>query len=281
MTKKAVSQDPENDLRIEYVDVSTLKESEYNPRVWSDDAKKQLKESLKRFGCVDPLIVNGAPGRENVVIGGNFRLFTLRELGFKTVPVVHIRIADIEKEKELNIRLNKNTGEFDWDLLKNFSEEFLDDIGFTSEEIDGIFDFGDEPEEFDLAKELKKLDIENIEIEKGSVYELGEHRLMCGDSTIETDILKLMDGERATLCLTDPPYILDYLSGKQSRKRGQVPFSASVFSISLPKKKHTSKCVFSFLLAWRDSFRTFEWEKAFPDPIISLLQIQKLLALCR
>jgi hypothetical protein len=65
--------------------------------------------------------------------------------------------------------LNKNTGEFDWNLLKNFSEEFLDDIGFTSQELDNIFDFEENVEEFDLAKELKKLDIENIEIEKGKL----------------------------------------------------------------------------------------------------------------
>lgn len=224
MTKKVVGQDLKEKLQIEYVDISTLKESGYNPRVWSDDAKKQLKESLKRFGCVDPLILNNAPGRENVVIGGNFRLFTLKELGFKTVPAVYIHIANIEKEKELNIRLNKNTGEFDWNLLKNFSEEFLDDIGFTSQELDNIFDFEENVEEFDLAKELKKLDIENIEIEKGSVYELGEHRLMCGDSTIEADMLKLMNGEKVTFCCTDPPYLLDYLSGKQKHGKATTGF---------------------------------------------------------
>lgn len=224
MTKKVAGQDPKDALRIEYVDISTLKESEYNPRVWSDDAKKQLRESLKRFGCVDPLILNSAPGRENVVIGGNFRLFTLKELGFKTVPVVHIHIADLDREKELNIRLNKNTGEFDWDLLKNFSEEFLDDIGFTSQELDNIFDFEENPEEFDLAKELKKLDIEKIEIEKGSLWELGGHRLMCGDSTVETDMLKLMGGEKVTFCCTDPPYLLDYLSGKQKHGKATTGF---------------------------------------------------------
>jgi DNA modification methylase len=224
MTKKIAASSPEEKLRIEYVDISTLKESEYNPRVWSDDAKAELKESLKRFGCVDPLILNNAPGRENVVIGGNFRLFTLKELGLKTVPAVHIHIADIEKEKELNIRLNKNTGEFDWNLLKNFSEEFLDDIGFSSQEMDNIFDFGETPEEFDLAKELKKLDIDNIEIKKGDVYGLGGHRLMCGDSIVEADMLKLMNGEKAKLCFTDPPYILDYLSGKQKHGKPATGF---------------------------------------------------------
>lgn len=224
MTKKVVSQDLKDKLQIHYVDISTLKESEYNPRVWSDDAKKQLKESLKRFGCVDPLILNSAPGRENVVIGGNFRMSILKELGFKTVPAVYINIVDLEREKELNIRLNKNTGAFDWDLLKNFSEDFLDDIGFTSQELDNIFDFEENPEEFDLNKELKKLDIETIEMEKGSLWELGDHRLLVGDSTIEADILKLMGNEKVTLCLTDPPYRLDYLSGKQKHGKATTGF---------------------------------------------------------
>ena len=223
MTKNA-KKDLRESLQINYVDVSTIKESEYNPRIWSDDAKKQLRTSLQRFGCVDPLILNSAPGRENIVIGGNFRLSILKELGFTTVPVVYIHISDIEREKELNIRLNKNTGDFDWDLLKNFSEDFLDDIGFTSEEIDNIFDFEDTPEQFDLDKELKKLNIEKIEMEKGSVWELGEHRLMVGDSTIEADIVKLMDGEKASTAITDPPYILDYLSGKQKHGSATTGF---------------------------------------------------------
>ena len=63
-----------------------------------------------------------------------------------------------------------------------------------------------------MAKELKKLSIEKIEIQKGDVYQLGNHRMMCGDSTVEKDVLKLMNGEKADMCFTDSPYILDYLS---------------------------------------------------------------------
>ena len=81
----------------------------------------------------------------------------MKELGIKTVPVVYISLPDIEKEKELNIRLNKNVGEFDWGLLAKFDEGFLTDIGFSSEELDDIFDIEDNPEEFNLEKELKKL----------------------------------------------------------------------------------------------------------------------------
>ncbi|MBI3633851.1 MAG: DNA modification methylase [Candidatus Vogelbacteria bacterium] len=164
------------------------------------------------------MIANSAPGRRGVVIGGHFRLTMAKELGIAEVPVVYLNIPDIEKEKELNIRLNKNTGEFDWDLLTNFSESFLSDIGFSSEELDNIFAMDDMPEEFDLEKELAKLDITKISIKPGDMYQLGDHRLMCGDSMNEVDVLKLMDGEKANMCFTDPPYILDYLHTKYKGK---------------------------------------------------------------
>jgi len=211
-------------LHIEYVPAAGLKPAEYNPRKHDKAAADQLKESISRFGVVDPLVVNCAPGRENVVIGGHFRLEVLKELGMEKVPAVYINIPDIEQEKELNIRLNKNTGEFDWDLLANFSEVFLKDVGFASEELDEIFGIDEHPEEFDLAKELQKLQIEKIEVQKGDVYTLGEHRLMCGDSTIEADVLKLMGEEKADMCFTDPPYILDYLHGKKRNGKATEGF---------------------------------------------------------
>jgi DNA modification methylase len=102
--------------------------------------------------------------------------------------------------------------------LANFDENFLSDIGFSSEELDEIFEIDETPEEFDLIKELAKLNIQKIEIKKGDVYQLGNNRMMCGDSTIESDILKLMNGEKADMCFTDPPYILDYLHTKYKGK---------------------------------------------------------------
>lgn len=207
-------------LNITYVPVSALRPCEYNPRKWTKDQTEQLKESIKRYGLVDPLLVNSAEKRKGIVIGGHFRLTVIKELGITEVPVVYINIPDIEKEKELNIRLNKNTGDFDWELLSKFDEAFLADIGFSSEEIDNVFGEDDTPEMFDLQKELEKLDIKNVDVQKGDVYELGNHRLMCGDSTIEADMLKLMGNERADMVMTDPPYILDYLKGKTKQKDG-------------------------------------------------------------
>ena len=204
---------------IVMVKVSALKPSKYNPRTWSDEAVAGLTESIKRYGLVDPILVNGAENRKNIVIGGHFRLKVAKDLGLKEVPVVYLDIPDEAKEKELNLRLNKNQGDWDYELLAEFDESLLADVGFDSEELDEIFEIDlEEPDTFDLEKELKKLDIKKVVAQKGDVYQLGESRLMVGDSTIESDILKLMNGQKADLCLTDPPYILDYLHAKRGGK---------------------------------------------------------------
>ena len=212
------------ELTISYVPIQSLRPSEYNPRKWSEEAKTQLKESIKKYGLLDPLLLNSAPGREGVVIGGHFRLSIAKELGIVKIPVIYINIPNLEREKELNLRLNKNVGEFDWDLLTDFSETFLKDIGFSSEELDDVFGIDETPEVFDLNKELAKLNINQIEIKKGDVWQLGNHRLMCGDSTVEADILKLMNGEKANFCFTDEPYLLDYLHGKKRKGKATEGF---------------------------------------------------------
>lgn len=205
-------------LTIVSVPIKDLIKADYNPRKWDEKALSDLKESIKRFGLVDPAIVNGAESRKNVVIGGHMRIEAAKELGIAEMPVVYLNIPDLEKERELNVRLNKNQGEFDFKLLANFAEDFLTYIGFTSEEMDSIFDWEDDtPEVFDLTKELEKLNIATIEIQKGDVWQLGENRLMCGDSTIPENFDKLMNGEQADMCMTDPPYILDYLHGKKKQ----------------------------------------------------------------
>lgn len=208
-----------NNLEVTYQKVKELNPAPYNPRKWSEEAIAQLTDSIKGFGIVDPILVNSSASRKNVVIGGHFRLKVAKDLGIKEVPVVYVDIPDIEREKELNVRLNKNLGDWDYELLAEFDETLLSTIGFDSEEIDAIFDLVvDEPETFDLEKELKKLDISKITVQKGDVYQLGDSRLMCGDSTVEADFDKLMNGEQADMCMTDPPYILDYLHAKRGGK---------------------------------------------------------------
>jgi DNA modification methylase len=204
-------------IAVQYVPIGSLKAAEYNPRKWDTAAEAQLTESIKRFGVVDPLLVNNAPKRKGIVIGGHFRLAVLKKLGIKEVPVVYVNIPDLSKEKELNLRLNKNTGVFDLELLSKFDEAFLTDIGFSSENLDDVFGVEENPEKFDLRKELEKLKISKVEVQKGDTWQLGDHRLFCGDSTVEADVMKLMGKEKADMCFTDPPYILDYLHGKKKK----------------------------------------------------------------
>ncbi len=215
-----------NNQEIQTVEISIndLIPADYNPRKHDAFATEQLKQSIIRFGLVDPIIVNSFPDRKNTIIGGHFRWEVAKELGYETVPVVYVHIPELEREKELNLRLNKNIGEFDWDLLAKFDEPFLTDIGFSSKELDQIFNKVDVPEEFDIKKELAKLNIQQINTQKGDIYSLGNSRLMCGDSTIEDDVLKLMNGEKADFCLTDPPYILDYLKGGKRHGKATTGF---------------------------------------------------------
>jgi len=204
-----------NNLNIVYVPISKIRPSEYNPRKWNQSQIEALRESIKRFGLCDPIICNSATERKNIVIGGHFRLKVAKEIGLKEMPVVYINIPDIDKEKELNLRLNKNLGEFDFKLLTDFSEDLLKDVGFSTEDLDEIFEIADTPENFDLKKELGKLNITEIKIQKGDIYEIDGSRLSCGDSTAEADMLKLMNGQKADMVMTDPPYQLDYLKGKK------------------------------------------------------------------
>lgn len=206
----------QQDLKIKTIEISELITSEYNPRKWDEPAIEGLKESIQRFGLVDPILANGAESRKNIVIGGHFKLKVAKELGIQEVPVVYVGIPDIGREKELNLRLNKNVGEFDYELLAEFDETLLTDVGFTSEELNEVFNIEiEEADNFDLKKELEKLNIKEITVKEGDIFQLGDSRLMCGDSTNPEHFDKLMGNDKADMCMTDPPYILDYLRGKR------------------------------------------------------------------
>lgn len=204
-------------MEIKQIKINELKPAEYNPRKWSEKAIEDLKESIRRFGLVDPIIVNSAPERMNVVIGGHFRLKVADELGFAEVPVVYVNISDIEKEKELNLRLNRNLGEWDWQLLSHFDESMLSDVGFDNDELDSVFGM-EESDEFDVDAEKEKLlKGDQMRTEAGQLWALGEHRLIIGDSTARENWERLLGEERFDFMFTDPPYRLAY-SKKRTRK---------------------------------------------------------------
>lgn len=186
-----------------------LKVIEDNPRKASEKQKGDLRESITRFNLADPLIIN----LDNTVIGGNMRYQQLVEK-FGLEHVVDVRVPNRKlnerQVRELNLRLNKNTGEWDFDVLKKNDWNFLKDIGFESEELEAAFGLEVNEDDFDAAKEAAKI-VEPISA-YGDVYQLGEHRVMCGDARKEEDFTKLMGREIGNLVFTDPPYNVDYQS---------------------------------------------------------------------
>lgn len=196
-----------------------------NPRKLTDEQAEQLKRSLEKFDLVEIPAID----TDNRLIAGHQRVKILLALG-RGAEEIDVRVPSrkLTKEEfeEYNVRSNLTTGEWDFEALGNFDETFLADIGFDSTDLDKIFGEDDMPEVFDLAKELEKLNITEIEIKKGDVWALGESRMMCGDSTVPRDFERLMDGQKADMCFTDPPYILDYLHGKSRHGNATTGFGA-------------------------------------------------------
>ena len=138
--------------KVEMVDITQLEKAEYNPRALKENQYKDLKTSIEKFGMVQPLVVNSHKKRSNVIIGGHQRYIICNELGISKVPVIWVKLNEKE-EKDLNIRLNKNTGEFDFDALANYfdTDELLEwgfqgwELGFTKQEME-IQDIPDDNE---------------------------------------------------------------------------------------------------------------------------------------
>lgn len=207
----------EQNLKTEKRKLTELRAAEYNPRKTltpEDSEYQKIKRSIEEFGYVDPIIIN----EDGTIIGGHQRTTVLKDLGYEEVDVVVVDL-DKQKEKALNIALNKITGE--WDELK-LKDLLLDldlgdyDIsltGFESEELTDLVDrLAIEPEaiddDFDESEMLEQISEPKTKL--GDVWKLGRHRLMCGDSTSQEDVATLMKGELADLIITDPPYNVNY-----------------------------------------------------------------------
>lgn len=113
-------------MEVVEVDINELKTAEYNPRVLFEKDGEDIEKSINKFDLVEPIVVNKNENRKNIVIGGNQRLKILKKMGRKTVFVNYVDIPDIEDEKELNIRLNKNQAHWDYEMLANDFE--IDDL---------------------------------------------------------------------------------------------------------------------------------------------------------
>jgi len=202
-----------DDLKIEYIDVKKLLPNEYNPKSMTKDEHDKIVESLEGFGMVEPIVVNKAKGRENIIIGGHQRWQIHRELGIEKIPVVFVDIPDISDEQELCLSLTRKTGHIDWDKLANISEDILKNSGFDEKDIDTMLStaYGQEDKApDDLAPELPEVPKTKL----GQLFQLGNHRLLCGDSTSQDDCGKLMAGIKADIVFTDPPYNVNYKGTK-------------------------------------------------------------------
>ena len=121
--------------KIIHREINSLIFAEYNPRQLTKDQYQNLKDSISRFGLVDPIIVNSNKDRKNIIVGGHQRVKVAKYMDIEFVPVLEVDLT-YEKERELNIRLNKNTGEWDMDILaNNFDMEELIDFGFNDEDL--------------------------------------------------------------------------------------------------------------------------------------------------
>jgi DNA modification methylase len=201
-------------LEVVQIKLSELRPAVYNPRKISDKDFEQLVQSIKQFTMIEPLVVNSSKNRYGVIIGGHQRYAAAVVLNYKTVPVVFINLSE-ELERQLNLRLNRNTGQFDLDLLKHFDIEMLLEVGFDDIDLSNIWDdaLTTEDDEFDVDKALDETKVPVAQI--GDLYQLGDHRLICGDSTDPATINRLMDGKQAAMLNTDPKYNikLDYNTG--------------------------------------------------------------------
>lgn len=201
-------------MDIQTIDIKKLNPAQYNPRkdLKSGDTEyEKLKRSIEEFGYVEPILIN----KDLTVIGGHQRLKILKDLKFKKVDCVVIDV-DKNKEKALNVALNKISGEWDQELLKSLMQELkvedfdLELTGFDFDELNDLLDIEEkEVEEDNFDSDGAYNDIEEATTKRGYIYKLGKHMLMCGDSTDENNIKKLINENDIDMVFTDPPYDMD------------------------------------------------------------------------
>lgn len=239
--------------------LSEIKPNPDNPRIIKDDKFKKLVQSLKDFpemAEVREIVVN----KDYVILGGNMRYKAMQEAGW-TEAFVKVVDWTLEKQREFIIKDNVSGGEWDWDVLANeWDTELLDDWG-----LDVPAGFGDEEVEEDEAPEVDESEPPKSEL--GTIYQLGKHRVMCGDSTMEADAELLMAGSLADMVFTDPPYNIAYEGG--SKKREMIKndivddFYAFLFD-AYSRMFENTKGGASFYVTHADSERV-NFTKAFVD----------------
>jgi len=219
-------------MKINNVSISELKPSSYNPREISRHDLEALKKSISEFGLVDPIVVN----KDNTIIGGHQRVIAAKSLGMEIVPVVYVDLSE-EKAKILNLALNRISGDWNKDKLKELLSELnnlsldLTLTGFTSEEVSTLLDFTKE-DDYKAPEDIP------TKTKSGEVWQLGNHRLLCGDATKKEDVKKLMGGEKAQIVFTDPPYNVNYESPAGGTYAGGKYVHPKIFNDNLSDEQY-------------------------------------------
>jgi len=203
-------------VNIQKISVDKLKPAKYNPRkdLKPGDAEfEKIKRSIEEYGFIQPLVWNERSGN---IVGGHQRYKVLKTLGYTEIECVVVDLDD-RREKALNIALNKIGGDWDdallTDLLQELRAEDFDVglTGFDPAELDALF--GKEKKEAcDDDFDMDRAAAEPPFVLPGDLWRLGNHRLLCGDSTNASDVARLLDGKKMNLVLTDPPYNVNYES---------------------------------------------------------------------
>lgn len=197
-----------NKLEIKYININDIKPYKKNPRI-NENAIPFVMESIKKFGFKNPVILD----KNNVIVCGHTRIKSAEKLGIKEIPCIYADDLTEEQVKAFRLADNKVSEKAEWDL------DLLNDELFELKELDFDMDvlgfenvdFNDEEQKEIVEDDVPELPKEAI-TKYGDIWQLGEHRLMCGDSTKKEDVEKLMDGKKADLVFTDPPYGYNYQS---------------------------------------------------------------------
>lgn len=233
-------------LKIEYVDVAKLKPYDKNTRKHEDYDVSQIAKSIEQYGFNDPI---GIWGKDNIIVEGHGRLLAAKKLGMDKVPCIRLDDLTDEQRREYAIIHNKTAELSAWDFDLLATE--IDGLEFSGFDIDwGLPADVDETEI--VEDEAPEVDEENEPITKlGDIWQLGRHKLICGDSTDRATVERLMDGKKADLLLTDPPYGIDYgglLKGKGDGKGGADKNGWKSYDCPTWDKERPSKSLFDLLL---------------------------------
>jgi DNA modification methylase len=187
-------------MDIKVVKLSEIKSNPNNPRIIKDDKFRKLVKSIQEFPKmleIRPVVVNA----DMIVLGGNMRLKACKEAGLKEVPVIFAHDLTEEEQKQFIIKDNVGFGEWDWDMIANeWDAEEVEEWGLDIPEFSIKEELEAEEDDYEMADEVK------TDIVLGDLFEIGEHRLLCGDSTDSDAVTKLMNGEKANISFTSPPY---------------------------------------------------------------------------